>query len=105
MIAAILVSLVGLIKLPLSVAVRVGETTGVWPTRQVGWLHGIARPCHVRWTHSIGGVIPTMGWPEQNQKWIELIFIEETSRRIYHPYPLVTGHHPLSTPIVEYVTD
>ena len=87
MIAAILVSLIGMIMLPLRSSVRAGETTGVWHACQVGWVNGIAGPCHVSWTHSIGGVHFTMVEPESNWKWTELIVIEEASRKFYCPYP------------------
>ncbi len=105
MIAAILASLIGMIMLPLYAAVCAGETTEVWHMRQAGWVNGIAGPCHVRWTHFIGGVHPAIGWPEWNWKWTELTVIEETSRKFYCPYPLATGHCPLSTPIAEYIID
>ena len=76
MIAAILVSLIGMIMLSLCVEVCTGETTGVWYTHQAGWVNGIAGLCHVRWTRSFRGVHLTMGWPERNQKWTKLIVIE-----------------------------
>ncbi len=105
MIAAILVSLIGMIILPLYAAVHAGKTTGVRHSCQASWVNGIAGLCHVRWTHSIRGVHPTMGRPEQNQKWTKIIVIEETSRKFYCSYPLATGHCPPSTPIAEYITD